>query len=294
MQSMAAAPYTQVVELVDWPASNWANGIRHVGEPGLAAFLAEHMTQRVGHGLDLNYLGDPSSPQPNSRAGAARLRPRRMPCQRAAVAELRAVVVVDDQNVHLTGNRSFAMDVRCAVAMVGGPTRRCRPRDSGFRLGVTEFGNCWDLADYSKPTAQARSARSSASVRPAGSGWVADTPAGRTAMVPSSAASTASRVGDSISATVTRRPSSADSDVTPASAMPHGTIRSNAVRSASQLSAKPCSVTPRWTRTPMAAILRSGPRSSAPSHTADRPGTRPPRTPMSVTTVIRACSRRRT
>ena len=54
------------------------------------------------------------------------------------------------------------------------------------------------------------------------------------------------------------------SEVTPASAMPHGTKRSYQPRSTSQLRAKPCIVTPRLTRIPIAAILRSGPRSSAP------------------------------
>ena len=57
---------------------------------------------------------------------------------------------------------------------------------------------------------------------------------------------------------VTRRPSSAVSDVTPASEMPHGTIAENAARSQSQLSANPCSVVARATRMPMAAILRAG------------------------------------
>ena len=76
---------------------------------------------------------------------------------------------------------------------------------------------------------------------------------------------------------VTSRPSSADSDVTPASAIPHGTIRSYQPRSGSQLSAKPCIVTSRATRMPIAATLRSGPRSSASSHTPLRPATRPAR-----------------
>ena len=58
---------------------------------------------------------------------------------------------------------------------------------------------------------------------------------------------------------MTSRPSSALSDVTPASAMPHGTKRAYQERSTSQLSAKPCMVTPRLTRMPRAAILRSGP-----------------------------------
>ncbi len=62
------------------------------------------------------------------------------------------------------------------------------------------------------------------------------------------------------SSTPTRRPSSAVSDVTPASAMPHGTIAENARRSQSQFSAKPCSVVARDTRTPIAPTLRAGPR----------------------------------
>ena len=44
----------------------------------------------------------------------------------------------------------------------------------------------------------------------------------------------------------------------PASLMPHGTNRSYHARSTSQLSANPCMVTPRLTRMPIAAILRSG------------------------------------
>ncbi len=56
--------------------------------------------------------------------------------------------------------------------------------------------------------------------------------------------------------------------------MPHGTIRSNAARSGSQLSANPCRVTPRATRMPIAATLRSGPRSSARTQTPLRPSTR--------------------
>ena len=48
----------------------------------------------------------------------------------------------------------------------------------------------------------------------------------------------------STSATVTGRPSSAVSEVTPASRMPQGTIRSKYARSQSQLMEKPCRVTP--------------------------------------------------
>ncbi len=61
------------------------------------------------------------------------------------------------------------------------------------------------------------------------------------AVRPSSASHTASATAPATSSTVTRRPSSALSDVTPASAIPHGTIAENASRSQSQFSAKPCS-----------------------------------------------------
>ena len=71
---------------------------------------------------------------------------------------------------------------------------------------------------------------------------------------------------------MTSRPSSALSEVTPASEMPHGTKRAYQERSTSQLRAKPCIVTPRLTRMPRAAILRSGPFWSARSHTPLRPG----------------------
>ena len=54
------------------------------------------------------------------------------------------------------------------------------------------------------------------------------------------------------SATVIRRPASADSVVTPASRMPHGTMRSYHDRSQSQFSASPCMVAPRATRAPIA------------------------------------------
>ena len=86
----------------------------------------------------------------------------------------------------------------------------------------------------------------------------------------------AARTTGSTSATVTSRPSSRLSEVTPASAMLHGTNRSNQPRSTSQLSEKPCIVTPRLTRMPSAAILRSGrlpvAGSSARSQTPLRPG----------------------
>ena len=53
-------------------------------------------------------------------------------------------------------------------------------------------------------------------------------------------------------------------------------------------------VTPRATRMPMAAILRSGPRSSARSQTPLRPGMRAVVTPKSAQTAISASSTRRT
>ena len=56
---------------------------------------------------------------------------------------------------------------------------------------------------------------------------------------PSSASATASVTGAMTSSTPTGRPSSAVSDVTPASEMPHGTIAENADRSQSQFSANP-------------------------------------------------------
>ena len=98
----------------------------------------------------------------------------------------------------------------------------------------------------------------------------------------------------STSETVTRRPSSWVSEVTPASAMPQGTNRSYQPRSTSQLRAKPCIVTPWLTRMPRAATLRSGPRSSARSQTPLRPGTRALVTPRSAQTPISASSTRRT
>ena len=78
--------------------------------------------------------------------------------------------------------------------------------------------------------------------------------------------------------TGTGRPSSALSDVTPASGMPHGTIGAAHDRSQSQLSAKPCMVTPLATRIPIAATLRSGPvgavEPSPRTQTPERPSTR--------------------
>ena len=66
--------------------------------------------------------------------------------------------------------------------------------------------------------------------------------------------------------------------------MPQGTKRSYQPRSTSQFSAKPCIVTPRLTRMPIAAILRSGRAvaGSACSQTPLRPGTRAVVTPRSA------------
>ena len=100
--------------------------------------------------------------------------------------------------------------------------------------------------------------------------------------------------GSIASATGTSRPSSADSDVTPASGMPHGIMLANAVMSGSQLSAKPCIVTPRATRTPIAATLRSGRVPSAATHTPLRPSTRPVASPKPAHTSMSASSSRRT
>ena len=87
------------------------------------------------------------------------------------------------------------------------------------------------------------------------------------------------------------RPVSADSVVTAASEMPHGTMRSYQDRSQSQFSASPCMVTPRATRAPIAPILRSGaPWIQAPL----RPGTRVAVTPKSAQVRIMASSSART
>ena len=90
------------------------------------------------------------------------------------------------------------------------------------------------------------------------------------------------------------RPASADSVDTAASLSPHGTIRSNQARSQSQLRAKPCIVTPRETRTPIAATLRSGPAPPPVTQTPLRPATRVVATPNSAQVLIRASSRERT
>ena len=53
--------------------------------------------------------------------------------------------------------------------------------------------------------------------------------------------------------------------------MPHGTMAANAFRSQSQLSAKPCSVVARDTRTPMAPTLRAGRPAPPGTQTPERP-----------------------
>jgi hypothetical protein len=94
--------------------------------------------------------------------------------------------------------------------------------------------------------------------------------------------------------TGTSRPSSADSEVTPASLMPQGTNRSYQLMSTSQFKAMPCIVTPRETRMPIAPILRSGRSGVARSHTPLRPGTRAVSTPYAAQVAIIASSMRRT
>src|SRR5690606_32097706 len=104
-----------------------------------------------------------------------------------------------------------------------------------------------------------------------------DAPMGVPAVVhrmSASEASSARTVAGATSAIVTRRPSSTESDVTSASAMPQGTILSKAARSGSQLRAKPCIETPLATRTPMAQIFLSRLPLVAGSHTPDRSVTR--------------------
>ena len=79
--------------------------------------------------------------------------------------------------------------------------------------------------------------------------------------------------------------------VTPASRMPHGTMRSYQDRSQSQFSASPCMVTPRATRAPIAPTFRSGsPGTQAPL----RPATRTAATPNSAQVRIMASSSART
>ena len=94
--------------------------------------------------------------------------------------------------------------------------------------------------------------------------------------------------------TVTGAPVSADRDVTPASAIPHGMNRPNHERSQSQLTAMPCMVTPRATRMPTAPTLRSG-RPPVPGTQAPlRPSTRTARTPKSAQVRIMISSVART
>jgi hypothetical protein len=64
-------------------------------------------------------------------------------------------------------------------------------------------------------------------------------------------------------------------DVTPRSEIPHGTIIPKYDRSGAVLNARPCIVTQRLQRMPIAQILRSGPRASGPTHTPVRPSERP-------------------
>ena len=64
------------------------------------------------------------------------------------------------------------------------------------------------------------------------------------------------------------------SDVTPRSAMPHGTISSKNSRSVLTLKAKPWLVIQREMRTPIAPIF-SGPRVGCVTQAPVRPGTRP-------------------
>ena len=90
------------------------------------------------------------------------------------------------------------------------------------------------------------------------------------------------------------RPASADSVVTVASLIPQGTMRSYQDRSQSQFRAKPCMVTPRDTRMPIAPTLRSGPPAEPRNHTPLRPSTRSVRTPNSAHARISASSTART
>ena len=71
----------------------------------------------------------------------------------------------------------------------------------------------------------------------------------------------------------TGRPSSRSRLVTPRPRMPQGTIRSKADRSVATLKAKPCDVTQRAIRTPIAPIL------SRPTQVPVSPSTRPASTP---------------
>ena len=73
-------------------------------------------------------------------------------------------------------------------------------------------------------------------------------------------------------------PSSCSIDVTPASAMPQGTMSSKSARGPRTLRAKPCVVTHRAMWTPSAAIFLAS-RPSAPSHTPGQRGIRPASSP---------------
>ena len=83
---------------------------------------------------------------------------------------------------------------------------------------------------------------------------------------------------------------SAASEVTPLSAMPHGTMWPNIAMSGSTLSAKPCIDRPRESFTPTAQIFRGASDSGA-THTPGNPGTRPVSvSPRSASTSITSCS----
>ena len=82
--------------------------------------------------------------------------------------------------------------------------------------------------------------------------------------------------------------------VTPASLIPHGTKVSKASRLLLQLIAKPCIAVPRATRSPIAAIFRSGVAPSPRIHTPERPSTCSPCTPRESRTSMMASSRIRT
>src|SRR4051795_9613352 len=92
------------------------------------------------------------------------------------------------------------------------------------------------------------------------------------------------------SATVICLPASMLSVVTPASVIPHGTMPANDVSSQLQLRANPCIATPRATRIPIAATLRS----PSAAHTPLRPSTRTVGTSYADATAISASSSRRT
>ena len=106
---------------------------------------------------------------------------------------------------------------------------------------------------------------------------------------------TASATGSATSSTVMRRPSSAVSDVTPASEMPHGTIDENADEVAVTVERE--AVQRGRPRHPDAdrGDLAGRPRRRRPgTHTPDRPSTRPVARPRLAHTAISESSRRRT